>query len=103
MKLSEIKNEQALELVADIIEPISAILTDEEIKSAFGAQLPKIKLVKLVCKKHTKEILEVLARLDGKEPDEYEISFLEIPVKVLELFNDPALAAVFTSQGASAD
>ena len=33
MKLSDYKNEDAVEVIADIIEPLSVIFTDEEIKN----------------------------------------------------------------------
>ena len=36
MKLSEFKDDAALDLIADIIEPATEILADPAIKDAFG-------------------------------------------------------------------
>lgn len=97
MRLSDIRDEQALDTLADLIEPVADILTDEAVKDKFKNE-PKIKLVAYICKKHKKSVIEILARLDGEEPDNYSFSLLDLPKKVLEVLNDPQLADLFTSQ-----
>ena len=94
MKLSDIKNEQALDVVADIIVPVSEILGDKAIRESKNET--KAALVSKVIKNHKRAVIEILARLDGQEPEEYEFSILDLPRKLLEIFNDPALAEVFT-------
>lgn len=97
MKLSEIKGEQALDVLADIIEPITTICADEEISSMIKSGLPMIKTIKPIIKNHKKEIIEILAVIDGVEPEDYEVNVLTLPVKLLELFNDPVFKEVFQS------
>ena len=42
MKLSEIKGEEALDVLADLIEPVAMMLTDDEIQKIYqNAQLQK--------------------------------------------------------------
>ena len=97
MKLSEIKGERALDVIADLIDPISEIFADEAIRKAAGGN--KLDLVKIILKGHKKSIIEILAILDGEDPKTYEVSLISLPAKILELLNDPELASLFGLQG----
>ena len=98
MKLSEYKNEQAIELLADIIEPLGEILSDAELKNAFKAKVKLTKFAKIILKKHKSEVVEILAALDGKEVEDYECDIVSVPMKLLEILNDPMLLDFFASQ-----
>ena len=95
MRLSEIKGEQALDVLADIIEPVTAICLDEEIQSMVKSGVPTLKYIKPILKNHKKEIVEILAIIDGADPATYEINALTLPVKLLELLNDPVFKELF--------
>ena len=97
MKLSEIQNENALDVLADIIEPTSLILADEEVKRIYQNE-PKLKLVSYILKNHKQSVIEIMARLDGKEPENYTFNLLTLPRKLLELINEPELQELFTLQ-----
>ena len=99
MKLSEIKGEAALDALADLIEPVSEIITDAEFVRLARSDAPKMTLVKTAIKSHKKAIIEILAVLDGKDPETYEVSILTLPMKLLEVFNDPEVISLFQSQG----
>ena len=97
MKLSEFKDDAALDLIADIIEPATEILADPAIKEAFGRS--KMAAIKVAIKNHKSAIKEIIARLDGKKPEEYHFTALSLPVKLLTLLNDPELQQLFTLSG----
>lgn len=97
MRLSEIKGEQAIDVLADLLDPIAEVLTDKEFINAFNTGEQKIKIVRLVLKKHKKAALTALAVLDGVDPEEYKPSLIEIPKKLLDLLNDPELTNLFPS------
>lgn len=101
MKLSEFKDDAALDLIADIIEPATEILADPAIKEAFGHS--KMAAIKVAIKSHKNAIREIVARLDGKNPEEYHFTALSLPVKLLTLLNDPELQQLFTSSGQMED
>lgn len=101
MKLSEFKDDAALELIADIIEPATEILADPAIKDAFSRS--KMAAIKVAIKSHKNAIKEIVARLDGKKPEEYHFTALSLPIKLLSMFNDPDLQQLFTSSGQTAD
>lgn len=110
MKLSDVKGEKALDMLADLIDPASEIMADKEIKAVFqtrgkkGAEKPpKMRAVKLALKKHKGAVMEILAALEGKDPDTYakEVNILTLPMKLLDILNDKELMGLFTSQGQS--
>ena len=95
MKLSEYKNEQALDILADILEPSAKIFSDKDVKKAFETG-DKIKGIKAAIKTHKTEIIEILAVLDGVPVAEYECNVLTLPVKLLEILNDTDLMSFFS-------
>lgn len=98
MKLSEIKGDKALDVLADIIEPLGEILTDPEIQEMNKAGLPKIKMVSPAIKNHKKAVITILALLDGADPDNYEVNLLTLPKQVIDILQDSEMQAVFQSQ-----
>lgn len=98
MKLSEYKGEKAIEVFADLLEPISEILSDKEVTNGIQADLPKIVIIRKAMKNHAKAIVKILAILDDENPETYEVNFVTIPIKLMELMNDEALTDLFTSQ-----
>lgn len=94
-KFSDYKNEDAIELIADIMEPLSVIFTDDEIKN----EKNKMKAVAKALKKYKKEIIQILARIDGVSVDKYECNALTLPIKVMEVINDKEIQDFLESSG----
>lgn len=97
-KLSELRGEEALDVLADILEPATEIMTDAQMV-AYARAGDKIHAVSTAIRNHKKAVIRILAILDGEDPDTYQPPFLAIPVKLLEVFNDPDVVQVFTLQG----
>ena len=98
MKLSEYKDEQALDLLADLIEPATEIIGDANVKNAVESG-QKAKAVAVAIKNHKKAVIAILAALDGVPADEYHCTVLTIPLKLIELFDDPDVVRLFSSAG----
>ena len=104
-KLSEIQNEDALDVLAELLDPIAELSKDKEIrrpnKNEKGEDVPKNKLemVQIAIRKHKRAVLKILATLDGVPLEEYNINLIQIPLKVYELLNDEDMMAFFQSQG----
>lgn len=96
-KLSEYKNEDALDLLADIMEPVAYIFADKEFVKK--AQENKLSAIKHVMKKHSKNILSIIARLEGVPVEEYKCTIFSLSLAIMNLFNDPELMDFFKSQG----
>ena len=104
MKLSDYKGEEALDVLADIIEPLSNIITDDEIQDlAKNDKTPVLAMVKPAIKNHKKDLIEILARLENQPVEEYKekMNLFTLPKQVLELLNDPEVQSLFSSQGKS--
>lgn len=99
MKLSEYKNEDALDLLCDILEPTAEIFADKELATAVKSNCSTIKAVTIAIKNHKAEILQILARLDGIPVEEYSCNIATITQKLLEIVNDKELVDFFSSQG----
>lgn len=99
MKLSDFKGEKAIEVFADLLEPMAKILSDKEIVALFQSEnVKQIEIVKKLLKAHPKEIVWILAVLDDKDPETYEPNFITLPMKLLEIINDESVKYLFTSQ-----
>lgn len=94
-KLSEIKGEEALETLAEIIEPAAEIFTDETVKKALTEGKNKLEAVKVVLKNHKKAVIAVMAALEGITVEEYQPPLLALPTMLMEVLNDPELQKLF--------
>lgn len=102
MAFNELKNEQAIEALADMFDPILEIASDDAIKSAAKSD-NRILMVKLMLKNHARSIFEIMAASECVPADEYECNMLTLPAKLMELFNRPELGFLFSSQGQTED
>lgn len=98
MKLREIKNEQAIELLADMFDPVMEIASDDKVVSAARSE-NKILLAKIILKEHAKTVFELMAMTEGVPVEEYECNVMTLPAKLVELFNQPEFEFLFQSQG----
>lgn len=92
----ELSNEDSLDLFADLLEPVAEILSDKTVTKEFRKG-KRLGAVKTAIKSHKKAVIEVLALLDGEDPESYHIDVMTLPIKAIELLNDPAVQRVFTS------
>lgn len=101
MRLSDYKGEEALDLIADLMEPISKILEDKNFQKQVevGSNSGLLKAGKVLLKKHTRECIEILARIDGCPVEEYKPTVFELTKNVMDLLGDPQVQELFIAQG----
>lgn len=111
-RLSDYKGEEALEVMADIMEPLATIMADSEVRqlvvedaklrkeSKGKKRIPYIKFVKPAIKNHKTEVLEIMARIEGVPLEEYtaSVNLATLPITILMYINDPSLKSLFTLQ-----
>ena len=95
--MRELTNEEALDLFADLIEPCAEILADKDVEKGF--RKAPIYAVKAAIKNHKKAVVMILALVDGVPVEDYKVNVLTLPIKALELFNNPMVQQLFTFQG----
>ena len=100
MKLSSIKGEDAIEVVARILEPIARIASDSQIRKDREAKKPVLLIIKYALENYKSDVLEILAALNMTSVDEYvaNVNLVTLPLHIMEIMNDPEVQAVFESQ-----
>lgn len=103
MKISEYKGEEAIELIADILEPLTVILQNDEIRGIASKGAGNLELVRAILKHGKKEVLEILAIIDGENPETYQPNIFVLPKRLIELFSQPEMRELFISQAQKKD
>ena len=99
-RLSEYENEDAIELLADIIEPASTIFLDKELKKAYESKKTKMpKLISIALKNNASSVVQILARLEGVEPKDYKGNIVSMTKALMEIANDKDMIDFFQSLG----
>lgn len=98
--LADVKGEAALDLVADLIDPVTEIMSDPVVAAAYRGTEDnpgsKANAIKVAIKTHKKAITTILALMDEQDPKTYEPSAMVIPVRLLQILNDPDMNSLFT-------
>lgn len=90
--LKDYKGEEAIELWADLAEPIAKIMADEEVKNSYGNGKPIIIMVKTILKRHKEEAEEILLRIDDTPINALNLVTRTLSV-ALEVINDESVAS----------
>ena len=98
MAFNELKNEQAIEALADMFDPIVEIASDVDVVSAARSG-NNVLMVKTILKNHVKAIFTIMAVSEGVPVEEYECNMITLPAKLIELFGKPEFKVLFQSQG----
>lgn len=102
MKVTDFKGEAAITLLADILEPTAKIFGDAKVKMILAGTgngtLTQAEAISQVLRLHPKEIIHILAALEGKKPEDFHCNILTLPAKIIELSEDEELLAFFKSQ-----
>lgn len=112
MRLSDIRGERTLEVIADVIEPIANIAADSEASALFRREkLPKgmsanefllqraRRAAPALLRGHKGDIIAILAAIEGVGPHDYEksLDLVKLLRDVTDLLTDDAFGALFIS------
>lgn len=100
MKLSDYKDEEAMEVLADILEPSIEIFSDPDIKKAYEEK-DRVKGVKVAIKNHPKAVMAIMAGLERVPVEEYHCNVISLPKMLMDVINDEELLSFFSYQGQS--
>ena len=76
-------------------------MTDKEIGEVFKKN--RFRAIGLAIKNHKNAVMQIMATIDGVPVEEYKCNVFTLPVKILELLNDPDIVQLFTYQGQTGD
>lgn len=107
MKLAELKGEKAIEVIADLIDPVTKIASDPKFAGLFKARRIEgesdrqmtirnltEKLPDLI-RSHKRDVLSIICAVNGKNPD--ELSMSEIIGGAIQLGHDEDFLSLFLS------
>lgn len=100
-RLQDIKGEEALDVLADILEYVVMLTQNDKVREIIENKgFRHVDSIKTLIKEGKNEIIHIMAAIDGKSYDEFLESFdlLTLPVMLYQTFDDEALQAVFLSQ-----
>lgn len=110
MKLSEVKGERVLDVIADIVEPVVSIATSAEFKAMFGGgegdQNERIvKAIPSLIRSHKDEAITILAAIGGVTREQYlaEMTFPSLIADVSELLTDDVFTDFLSSASPTED
>ena len=112
MKLSDIKGERTLDVIAEIIDPIANIAEDEAASNLFrkeklpdGMSPKKFllqrarKAVPALLKGHKGDIISILSTIEGTTAEEYasSLNLVKLTKDAIDLITDEAFMTLFIS------
>lgn len=118
MKLSDIKGDRVLDVIADIIGPIANMVQDKDVAAMFKREAvpdgmeARDFFAKRMCqglpvllKGHKADIIAVMAAIEGVTPEQYAASldFPKLFTDVMELVTDDAFLDFLSSQKTEKD
>lgn len=118
MKLSDIKGNRVLDVIADIIDPIVNMVQDKDVAAMFEREaVPDgmeardffakrmCKGLPVLLKSHKADIIAVMAAIEGVTPEQYAASldFPKLFTDVMELVTDDAFLNFLSSSETGKD
>ena len=112
MKLSDVKGERTLDVIAEILDPVIEIAGDPESAELFGKKsLPEgmtenqyflqrvRKSVPALLKAHKHEIIMIFSAIEGVSPEEYaeKLNLVTLTKDCFDLLTDSTFVELFTS------
>lgn len=112
MKLSDIKGDRVLDVIADIIDPIANMVQDKDVAAMFKCEaVPDgmeardffakrmCKGLPVLLKGHKSDIIAILATIEGVAPEQYaaSLNLAKLFTDVMELLTDDAFVNFLSS------
>lgn len=95
-KLSDYKGEEAIELWADLLDPVIEIVGDPEINNMLKARKPMLVTAKEVVKRYKKQTVQMLERIDPTPVNGFNLLVRLVSV-MKEVGDDPTFQSFFES------
>ncbi len=86
-KISDYKNDSAIDLYAEILEPMGEILQDKEVSQALKDKKSTMHIVGIIFRKHKESVKKIVLSVDDTEIDGKNI-FSRFTTIFVDVFND---------------
>lgn len=99
MRLSDFKDEQGVEVVAKLLVPVCKIAANPNNEEAKKKAKNKLEFASAMLQNNPAEIKEMLAIMNGVEPEEYHCNGATVMIGLLEMLADDEVMLLFGLQG----
>lgn len=96
MRLSDFKDEKAIEVVAKLLRPVCLIVANPANEKAKGSD--KLTFASTMLQNNPKEVMHILAILSDTEPEQYHCTGATAFVGLVEVLSDPEVMQLFGLQ-----
>lgn len=118
MKLSDIKGDRVLDVIADLIDPIANMVQDKDVAAMFKREAVPDgmkardffakrmrKGLPVLLKSHKADIIAIMAAIEGVTPEQYaaSLNFPKLFTDVMELVTDDAFLDFLSSSETGKD
>jgi hypothetical protein len=100
-KLSEFRDDEAMDVLAEILEPAINLIKNNNFKLAMrgdkekGIKPNRTQAIKIAITENRKDVVTIMAVLNEKPVEEFHYNLLTLPQMMLEMFNDKELIDFF--------
>lgn len=104
-KISEFKDDEAMDVLVEILEPSANLISNERFKQAIRGDKKKnikpnkLEAVKIAITDNRKDVVKIMAVLNETPVEDFHYTLLTLPTMVLQLFNDKELIDFFQYRG----
>lgn len=99
MNLSQYENEDALDLLADMMEPMGIIMGDQTFVKKWQSGKPIMYALSYAMKAHKEAIIQLIAAIHREDPKKYRFTIPSLLQDLTELVSDPVFQTFFPMQG----
>lgn len=103
-KLSEFKDDEAMDVLAEILDPMVNIMKNKDFVLAIRGDREKeikpnrVEAIKIAIKDNRSDVVKVMAVLNETPVEEFHYNLLTLPQMMVEMFNDKELMGFFGYQ-----
>lgn len=103
-KLSEFKDDEAMDVLAEILDPMVNMMKNKDFVLAIrgdkkkGIRPNRVEAIKIAITKNRSDVVKIMAVLNETPVEEFHYNLLTLPQMMVEMFNDKELMDFFGSQ-----
>lgn len=103
-KLSEIRDDEAMDALAEILDPVVNLAKNEKFKIAIRGDKKKnikpnrLEAVKIAMTENRRDIVTIMAVLEGEKVEDFHYNMITLPKMILDLLNDKEMIDFFHYQ-----
>jgi hypothetical protein len=104
-KLSEFKDDEAMDVLVEILEPSANLIKNNKFKLAIRGDKEKdikpnkMQAIKIAITENRKDVVKIMATLNETPVEDFHYNLLTLPKMMVELFNDKELIDFFQYRG----